>query len=136
MSHLQQIQPIKKLSKEVSFETIKRRLKKLTQEEFPVLFTYGDNNLYWFHSASKYTSLPNELEVLNNLRDFFVLNLDKKQLNKYYEIHKRHYNFDNITRYEGSYDIGCAGGTISFGINLDHNTMITKIDEYIAIYHN
>ena len=133
-------QSVKNPSKQVSFETIKRRLKKLAPEEFPVIFTYGDNNLYWFYSPNGYTSLSNDLEVLYNLKDFFLSNLDKKQLNKYYKIKKDLYNCGeggNISaRYSGSYDIGCAGGTMHFGYNIDHNTMISKIDEYIAKYHN
>lgn len=133
-------QSAKNPSKQVSFETIKRRLKKLAPEEFPVIFTYGDNNLHWFYSPKHYTSLPNDLEVLHNLRDFFVSNLDKKQLNKYYKIRKDHYDFEcngNITTsYRGSYDIGCAGGDMHFGCNIDHNAMICKIDEYIAKYHS
>lgn len=37
--------------------------------------------------------------------------------------------------YNGSYDMGFTSGTMSFGINLDHYIMITKIDEFIAKYH-
>lgn len=82
--------------------------------------------------------MTNTLELLQNLREFFALNLDKKQLNKYYEIHKEFYDYGNgiVTSYRGSYDMGFAGGTLSFGIALDHNAMISKIDDYIAKYHN
>jgi hypothetical protein len=141
MSYLQpvqQVQPVQNPPKQVSLETIKRRLKKLDTQEFPVLFTYGDINLYWFHSPRKYSTMTNTLELLQNLREFFALDLDKKQLNKYYEIHKELIDYGNgiVTSYRGSYDMGFASGTMSFGIGLDHNAMIAKIDDYIAKYHN
>jgi hypothetical protein len=75
----------------VFLETIKRRLKKLDSQEFPVLFTFGDINLYWFHLPRKYTSLTNSVEFLNNLRDYLALNLYKKQLDTHHEIHKEYY---------------------------------------------
>lgn len=134
---LQPLQPAQNPPKQVSLETIKRRLKKLDPQEFPVLIHYGETSLYWFHSARKYTTMTNTLELLQNLREFFALDLDKKQLNKYYEIHKEFHDYGNgiVTSYRGSYDMGFASGTMSFGFGLNHNAMITKIDDYIAKYH-
>ena len=82
--------------------------------------------------------MSNTLELLQNLREFFSLDLDKKQLDKYYEIHKKFYDYGNsaVTGYHGSYYMGALSGTIMFGIGLDHNAMIAKIDDYIAKYHN
>lgn len=120
------------------FTTIKKRLKNLKPEEFPVLFTYGDVNLYWYVSPKYYTSLSNDFEVLNNLKEFFSQNLEKKQLNKYYKIKRKSVDYGNgiQTLFSGSYDIGCAGGTMHFGIDLDNYNMVEKIDEYIAKYEN
>jgi len=135
---IQQIEPVQNPPKQVSLETIKRRLKKLVPQEFPVLINHGE--LYWFHSPRKCTTMSNTLEFLQNLREFFSLDLDKKQLDKYYEIHKHFYDCGNgdgiVTYYEGSYYMGAASGTMFFGTGLDHNEMIAKIDDYIAKYHN
>ena len=123
---------VKKTTKKVSLETIKRKLKKLAPQKVPVLFTYGNINLYWFHSPRKYITLSNELELLHNLREFCDLNLEKKQLNKYYEIHKQFYNDEKenlITSYKGSYDLCFAGGILSFGYNLNNGELVAK-------YHN
>lgn len=105
---VQQIEPVQNPPKQVSLETIKRRLKKLDSQEFPVLFTYGNINLYWFHSPRKYTTISNTLQLLQNLREFFSLDLDKKQLDKYYEIHKEFYDYGNgvVTSYRGRDDMG------------------------------
>jgi len=136
MSYVQPVQPVQNPPKQVTLETIKRRLKKLVPQEFPVLIHHGE--LYWFHSPRKYTTMSNTLEFLQNLREFFSLDLDKKQLDKYYEIHKEFCDFGNgiVTCYHGSYYMGALSGTMFFGIELDHNEMIAKIDEYISKYFN
>lgn len=129
-------QKIEKIPKQVSLETIKRRLKKIDPQEFPILIRYG-GELYWFHSPRQYHTLIDDGMLLHNLREFFALDLDNKQLNKYYEIHREFRDHGNgiVACYNGSYDIGFAGGNMCYGFSLDKDKMIAKIDEYIAKYH-
>lgn len=108
----------------------------MDQKEFPVLLTC-DERLYWFISVKNYQTLSNDLELLNNLREFFSLNLDEKRLNSIYKIYKRKSNnigYENIIYYEGQYDVGGACGNMHFGVNLDNDVMVKKIDEYISIH--
>jgi hypothetical protein len=138
MSKIANVGIEKNVCKEVSLQTIKRKVKELVPEDFPVLYKDKFNKTYWFYSAKHYTSLSSDIELLNNLKEFFILDLDYKKLNDIYIIQKSNYeeNGKINTIYSGCYEIPCACGTMHFGLNINTDAMVSKIDNHIAKYYN